>query len=1716
MLFIKKKSICGDSLLEVLRNAQDGKVNKNFIKYIGENECVDFGKLFKDVDDKFGETLFEIIYQLIRTSEGYKKDDKIAQRKAIKNVLINGQDYEWFRKGLKTFFKEAKDTKMRTASNMDVKDVLEEIGVDINSLLEACNVELKFTFNSEQPENSTLTVVDKVFEKIKNSPSTLEDKSVLMEEFIGYLKSQVGWSISLSELKRIMCRNTCYIEGIGDIDVPFAKEQISEFTNQIVNGKIVISSNLSEVFDFDDNGDNSIKRFVETNAIARKFIYADIYDQLFNSETGLFTKNDVKDSAERTKICNNIIECFKSIEIVLRDNNKITVDFSAYKDEFLNLVGLVDVAALFQNDEQLNLSSWIQTQKFKILDSNFNSFFNLMKSNIEGIKLEDFTYWLEKIEDSSLGYDNVKSIVELLLSRDDFNNFGLIKQLIDEKLKPIKDGDDRFFYNQAAVNIFSKVCERAEKLNNASDIILILDALIRKQDECYQCGKLIDALNTACAKTNFNIDAKTVEKARGLIKNKIFVTDMHINDGCNGYKFVIDFQLTEQGYLTIPINVEYLNKDKNQRVNSVLNNYIGQHVDQLNCKCDISGEKSFDNIISQIKGWFNDKNGYASQEVANINEKDSKIRIDSSNDNFIYVLKSKSKLSANTLKTILSKIFDNKNKIEDEKVFFEQFGPWFCHILSNYLDFSTLDKFGLYGLLKLCIGEELKFKDVNNLIQFLETCIAATKKNNKSCVDLNFVIDIVKHIDSSCDMGSVFDFIHDHIYQINRIEDEDGPESYKNGLNQLVRDMVLKILNRSELHELDAKTNKINGLITKLNEKYLYGLVVKGAPYMSMSISLDVRISEKHMQSMRIVIDENGLIDKIYASSLNTFELGELEANHTNENNPNEITLFGGSEKNLINKPNNQKEKEFEEHYKKQKTEGDEESKKEKEIKQQDEKNTEAAKKVWNASKKAREQDDNENRKYFLLKEVKNEFDNAFTKAFGNLKEKQEITDYSKFEVFLEDVQKIWDLVKICAFTEDLKTCLKDKVKEFESLISKNLLTFKQIKKLVDLICDIKENLINIDDFLDVWCKNYLKENDKLEYALSDKVQIKDSILDTLKVFEFVISRKGIGNYDDAKKEIQTFLDSGLFGKDFKLVRKDEEYLSQVKAQIGDIVEKLINKQIDGNNVPPDNIKEQEKKNMEDIFFGYLNEHIFHEMELHIKTHQEADAELKKPKEEEKKQNEEETKQKQEKLARNKKICEELLQSIRSFLGTVDSEPKIESLQNIFQNVKIGDIKSTVDLKEYAVGESEEISQFIELLSQVNAKVKPANIKVDKNEDNGNDINLINLINLFKIQSLSEEQFKTFTTFIASMQYYLTGNKLSLQDLHKDCGKLLKNQISEISKNTIDYVKNVFEVYENSDYIVFDNTVHLANLLGYINFTGRDKDTKKQIVELINQHDIFYKAICDEIACNMQSDVELSEDDFCERVATAVNSFFDPEYVAGIYTNREKLCYPENEKVDENDKENSIKHITVLVANKLCEDGKINKELKEKIVEKLQNKQEFLNNKIELINDNDINIINNNESKNINSNNFGENQKQNNTQHELGNPYTLSAVLDIFSPCISSIIFVIKINKKQHKLTGGDIVLIIVGLVPVISAIVFGILAYKYNQNNLAPEIPKNLKDTVNMNEKNIIKKNDSVTNKNTEINPLSIVDSKRKPNRGKNQDQNSNGPQSLTQQNFC
>ena len=228
-----------------------------------------------------------------------------------------------------------------------------------------------------------------------------------------------------------------------------------------------------------------------------------------------------------------------------------------------------------------------------------------------------------------------------------------------------------------------------------------------------------------------------------------------------------------------------------------------------------------------------------------------------------------------------------------------------------------------------------------------------------------------------------------------------------------------------------------------------------------------------------------------------------------------------------------------------------------------------------------------------------------------------------------------------------------------------------------------------------------------------------------------------------------------------------------------------------------------------------------------------------------------------------------------------------------------------------------------------------------------------------------------------------------------------------------------------------------------------------------------------------------------------------------------KKIQEEKAEKEEAKKERAKKIITVI--NKLDEKKIEQRRIlaKWKQINKSKKEKEKQDNSInENKNDNNINEKNDNkkkiqteEKKEKQGNGVNENKNDNNINEKKekniniiinvpisdnpSNPYTLSAWLG-FLPVIPSIIFGVKIYNEQHKLTGGDIVLIIVGIFPIISAIVFGIMAYRRNQNNLAKKTQQDLKyaGNINENDNNIEEKEkENENDKGEKINLFSLID---------------------------
>ena len=183
MLPTGQNFISGYGFSNLLIDTPDGKVSIDFIKHIGNNGSVDFANLVHDTDKCFGQCLFRTIYHLIRTAENYDSKNPEKQKQAINDVLVKGENYQWFCEGLKTFFQKAKDGKNRTAKDIDMEDILKEIP-DLAKLLQNCKLELKFEYNEENPENSTLKVEETKLvmdKKIEIKKDHIEDTEITKE-----------------------------------------------------------------------------------------------------------------------------------------------------------------------------------------------------------------------------------------------------------------------------------------------------------------------------------------------------------------------------------------------------------------------------------------------------------------------------------------------------------------------------------------------------------------------------------------------------------------------------------------------------------------------------------------------------------------------------------------------------------------------------------------------------------------------------------------------------------------------------------------------------------------------------------------------------------------------------------------------------------------------------------------------------------------------------------------------------------------------------------------------------------------------------------------------------------------------------------------------------------------------------------------------------------------------------------------------------------------------------------------------------------------------------------------------------------------------------------------------------------------------------------------------------------------------------------------------
>ena len=96
-----------------------------------------------------------------------------------KNVLVNGKNYERFRGGLKTFFKEAKDSRDRTAKDINVGAILTELMEDkvpLVGMLRDCGMDLKYNQNAQKLTVKEVTIPLTSIEEVDGDESVDEDE----------------------------------------------------------------------------------------------------------------------------------------------------------------------------------------------------------------------------------------------------------------------------------------------------------------------------------------------------------------------------------------------------------------------------------------------------------------------------------------------------------------------------------------------------------------------------------------------------------------------------------------------------------------------------------------------------------------------------------------------------------------------------------------------------------------------------------------------------------------------------------------------------------------------------------------------------------------------------------------------------------------------------------------------------------------------------------------------------------------------------------------------------------------------------------------------------------------------------------------------------------------------------------------------------------------------------------------------------------------------------------------------------------------------------------------------------------------------------------------------------------------------------------------------------------------------------------------------------
>ena len=288
-------------------------------------------------------------------------------------------------------------------------------------------------------------------------------------------------------------------------------------------------------------------------------------------------------------------------------------------------------------------------------------------------------------------------------------------------------------------------------------------------------------------------------------------------------------------------------------------------------------------------------------------------------------------------------------------------------------------------------------------------------------------------------------------------------------------------------------------------------------------------------------------------------------------------------------------------------------------------KNINEAFEKWNEDRKRKEQnliDDVS----FLMELVNEQFDELVKSKFGVL-DNNEIQKYEKFDDFLRDLEKMLNSCKSCK-VKKIKDNLHTKMKDFQSQIQEESLTFEQMTKFLDLVITIGGSKPSINQFISDWCNKYIKADSKkscsddLYKYIKDKLQYSsETIENQLKILEFVIDNKEVIDVDGFKNEIQVFLDSGILS--FKKNQYEKERISNA------VVNFVSYLNIDGEDVG------NSSRELQDMFFDYINENIFNnDPVLHLETNKEKKEKDKQAKKEEQEKinNEVEKKEDQDKI----------------------------------------------------------------------------------------------------------------------------------------------------------------------------------------------------------------------------------------------------------------------------------------------------------------------------------------------------------------------------------------------------------------------------------------------------------------------------------------------------